>query len=365
MRDFIGQNDFTWFIGVVEDRDDPLQLGRVRVRCYGWHTDDKNQIPTEALPWAIQLQGITSPALNGMGQSPTGLVEGSWIVGFFLDGERAQEPLILGSIASAPSEYGNPKKGFFDPRYGNQLLADLNFSVYPKYINETDVNRLARHNSIDPETKEKIHETDPVFNTEKDTYATLNVPKANTPTSGSHADTQSTPSDVEETWSERRTIDLTKSGIARYKTKYPKNHVYESESGHTVEFDDTENAERINEHHKSGTFYEIDADGNKVTRIVGNNYEIVAKNNNVNIKGDVNLTIDSNCRTYIKGNWDIQVVGNKTEYIKGDVKEYIDKTKTEVVKKAVTETYCVDEGNQKTEIVSGNLDIDAKRIDLN
>ena len=90
MRDFIGQNDFTWFIGVVEDRDDPLQLGRVRVRCYGWHTDDKNQIPTEALPWAVQLQGITSPALNGMGQSPTGLVEGSWIVGFFLDGERAQ-----------------------------------------------------------------------------------------------------------------------------------------------------------------------------------------------------------------------------------------------------------------------------------
>ena len=85
----------------------------------------------------------------------------------------------------------------------------------------------------------------------------------------------------------------------------------------------------------------------------------------MNIKGNVNLTIDTDCRTYIKGNWDIQVDGNKTEYIKGDVKEYIDKTKTEVVKKAVTETYCVDEGNQKTEIVSGNLDIDAKRIDLN
>ena len=321
MLDFIGQNDFTWFIGVVEDRDDPLQLGRVRVRCYGWHTDDKNQIPTEALPWAIQLQGITSPALNGMGQSPTGLVEGSWIVGFFLDGERAQEPLILGSIASAPSEYGNPKKGFFDPRHGNQLLADLNFSVYPKYINETDVNRLARHNTTDPETKEKIHSTNPVFNTEKDTYATLNVPIANSAN----------------TWSELKTTDKTESGSTRYNTKYPKNHVYESESGHTVEFDDTENAERINEHHKSGTFYEIDADGNKVTRIVGNNYEIVAKNNNVNIKGDVNLTIDSNCNTYIKKDWNIQVDGNVNEVIKGN----------------------------KTTQITGNLDIDAERIDLN
>jgi hypothetical protein len=121
--------------------------------------------------------------------------------------------------------------------------------------------------------------------------------------------------------------------------------VYESESGHTVEFDDTKDAERINEHHKSGTFYEVDADGTKVTRIVANNYIIVAGSNNINIKGDVNLTIDSNCRTYIKGNWDIQVDGSKTE----------------VVKKNVTETY----GADQTTKITGNLDVDAKRIDLN
>ena len=321
MRDFIGQNDFTWFIGVVEDRDDPLQLGRVRVRCYGWHTEDKGQIPTKALPWAVQLQGITSPALNGMGQSPTGLVEGSWIVGFFLDSEKAQEPCILGSIASAPSEYGDPKKGFFDPRIRDEDDDLHPHSKYPRYINETDVNRLARHNTTDTETKEEIHKTVPIFNIIKDNGVTLKVPVANSAN----------------TWSEPRTDDLTESGSTRYNTKYPKNHVYESESGHTVEFDDTENAERINEHHKSGTFYEIDADGNKVTRIVGNNYEIVAKNNNVNIKGDVNLTIDSNCNTYIKKDWNIQVDGNVNEVIKGN----------------------------KTTQITGNLDIDAERIDLN
>ena len=58
--------------------------------------------------------------------------------------------------------------------------------------------------------------------------------------------------------------------------EYPYNHVKETESGHIVEFDDTPFAERIYEKHKSGTFYEIDADGNKVTRIVGDKYEIVA-----------------------------------------------------------------------------------------
>ena len=173
----------------------------------------------------------------------------------------------------------------------------------------------------------------------------IDVPKANTT----------------DKWNERKTTDLTKTGVARYNTTYPKNHVYESESGHTVEFDDTPDAERINEHHKSGTFYEIDADGTKSTRIVANNYTVVAGTDHIYVKGDVNLTIDSNCRTYIKGNWDIQVDGNKTEVVKGEVSETYKKNKTENVTKNVTETYGA---NQKTQIV-GNLDVDAARIDLN
>ena len=103
MRNLLSDNGFVWFIGVVEDRNDPSQLGRFRVRCFGFHTDDKGQIPTEELPWAVPLQNVTSAAINGIGRSPTGLVEGSWVVGFFLDGERAQEPVVMGSIATAPS----------------------------------------------------------------------------------------------------------------------------------------------------------------------------------------------------------------------------------------------------------------------
>ena len=37
---FMGQDGFAWFVGVVEDRDDPDKLGRVRVRCLGYHTED-------------------------------------------------------------------------------------------------------------------------------------------------------------------------------------------------------------------------------------------------------------------------------------------------------------------------------------
>ena len=49
---FMGLDGFVWFTGVVEDRNDPAKLGRVRVRCLGFHTEDKNDIPTADLPWA-------------------------------------------------------------------------------------------------------------------------------------------------------------------------------------------------------------------------------------------------------------------------------------------------------------------------
>ena len=53
----------------------------------------------------------------------------------------------------------------------------------------------------------------------------------------------------------------------------------------------------------------------KVTEIVGQNYQIITGSNFVNVKGDVNLTIDSNCKTYIKGDWDIQVDGNVVQML--------------------------------------------------
>ena len=51
-QDFLGLNNFVWWFGVVENRLDPLELGRCQVRCFGWHTDDVNQLPIDKLPWA-------------------------------------------------------------------------------------------------------------------------------------------------------------------------------------------------------------------------------------------------------------------------------------------------------------------------
>jgi hypothetical protein len=300
-NDYLGMK-FIWFFGVVEDRNDPIKLGRVRVRCYGWYSADKNtKVPVENLPWAQIIQPPTSAAMGDIGRSPTGIVEGSWVIGFFLDGVRYQQPIIMGTISGIPQEFANKFKGFNDPN-----------GVYPKRINEPDVNRLSRND-------EDLQHINPSL---KNSTRTTEVEQANG--TGS--------------WNEP---------VSAYKAEYPRNHVTETESGHIKEYDDTEGQERIHEYHKAGTFYEIDKEGNKVTRIVGDSYEVVAGSDFVNVKGDCNLTIDNNCNTYIKGNWNIQVDGTKTEVVKG----------------FVSETY----GNSQSTQVTGNIDIDSKggRIDLN
>ncbi len=379
--------EFIWWFGIVEDRDDPLQLGRVRVRCYGHHTDDKNAMPKEDLPWAQPVQDITSAAMGDVGQSATGLVEGSWVVGFFLDGKESQRPVIMGSIAGIPTAAGDPKKGFNDPNpredqdyvsvypRGNTTPADNYEEANEKFKTSEkendnlrpDTNRLARNanhpvlsaKDIDYDREKQpqgrttdilipFHDKDqPYFTEAKEKNKTRdgndiigNKVDNKKHTVDASLTVDSINTDVNATkWSEPKTNSLTKNGAARYSTSYPKNHVYESESGHIREYDDTDNATRIHERHRAGTFYEIDHDGNKHTRIVGNNYEVIAGTNFINVKGDVNLTIDSNCKTYIKGDWEIQVDGNKTELVRGNHSETVQGNQDSTIIKNVTETY--------------------------
>ena len=123
--------NFCWWQGVVEDRNDPEQFGRYRVRIIGYHTLDKAVLPTESLPWSIPMQPVTSAAISGVGSSPSGLVEGSSVIGFFVDGGDGQIPVIMGSfgvednVPSVPNlEDGSTtpepaeslaQRGFYDP----------------------------------------------------------------------------------------------------------------------------------------------------------------------------------------------------------------------------------------------------------
>jgi hypothetical protein len=289
MRNFIGKGNFTWFIGVVEDRDDPIELGRVRVRCFGWHTEDKGAIPTDQLPWAIPVNPIQSASVSGVGHSPTGLVEGSWVVGFFVDGERAQEPMILGSIYGVPTSLADPSVGFNDP-----------IGVYPREIDETDVSRAARdaantHPSRTAKSRARLNPDGTVKQ-----YFTATPPRVT-----SVAPDRATAYYANTSWQEPPISDDTVPD-------YPFNHVRETEGGHLEEFDDTEGARRYHRYHPAGSFEEIVDDGSRIIKVVGNDYEMYLDGKNVYIDGSVNMTVTGDKRELIQGNYHLEVEGDLT-----------------------------------------------------
>lgn len=515
-----------WWVGVVEDRMDPLELGRCRVRIFGYHTEDISILPTKDLPWAIPLQPITSAATSGVGLTPVGVVEGSWVIGWFIDGADMQQPMIVGTIAasnninpfcsikssrsvnsdftnqnylkdssgnvvrdssgnpieisssSKPSDYPEITKdlpplttseiktlmnliGFKESssegqnqnysaenslgyigkyQFGAAALYDLG------YIKVSDPKKITNNVLSDTENwtgKDGITSKSDFFNNKtvqesimfqylqrnyntlirngtisasdsidhvagllatshllgagnankfdkKDgngtrgkvyyEYVSSNfggdgvAPKTNIPISNRESYIPSNPDNPKQDptgplndpsifdnkgfrdpnkvyptceYSGRSDVNKLATGDSSHKVftqkeskrtrnipigggeswdqpsskflaTYPFNQVIETEAGHIIEIDNSPGKERLHVFHKSGTFIEIDVNGSMVRKVVGENYEIMDRNNFTYIKGAHNLTVEGATKILIKDNASIYVDGNTSLYGYGD-----------------------------------------------
>ena len=396
-------SEFKWWQGVVEDRNDPLKLGRCRVRVFGYHVDDLDEIPTEELPWATPMQPITSAAMNGIGTTPIGPVEGTWVFGFWRDGSNAQEPVIIGTVGgkTEAEHKKDPSRGFNDPD-----------GIYPRdeFIGEADTNRLARGigklpvGSMNGENAQSLinkrgsrRRGDPQagwavtntgvpmgvagdMSTSIDNTADGNVKVANADVGGIDGHVGDANHYLNDYWNEPNPryggigdsdteylgSHPNDSSEVKNSSQYPKNHVRMSEEGHVEEWDDTPTAERLHRYHRSGTFEEIQPDGTRVVKVVGRDYEIVAKRKNVYIQGTCNVTIDGDCRMlyrsdlvqevvgdyhlHVGGEMRTKIMGNDTTEIKGNRKSTVNENCDLFVAKNQT----INIGDNKTIIVGGN-----------
>jgi hypothetical protein len=540
-----------FWTGVVEDRMDPLFLGRCRVRVMGIHTADRAELPTEHLPWAVPMQPINSAAMNGIGTSPLGPVEGTHVVGFFRDGDECQEPVILGTLGGIPqpetpryqaqntptlestigtvdgnqqvdSRTKEPAKaapitttpkatGVIGPlteedldslfttlrqressnnyaainnkgyvgayQFGALRLIDLGYiksgaqnvwanlpktggsrgdfaadaleeeiieeSLYEtvtdtsrqhfnfyclatdsvwsskangsaeSFINsrslqdrairesfENNYRQLVRMNIVDSSTtreqvggylftahllgcggvRDMVNGVDKadgnnVYGSEyynigyraiKPTAVeqtlpppTADIADASPKTNREFVQKVATVGTIEtvgftdpnkkyprkehigepdtnrlarhqkvaQTIVDKKdreriqdvpcAIDEPKwdQPLVPYNAKYPYNHTYESESGHVVEYDDTPGQERIHQYHRKGTFYEIDRNGTRVTRIVGDEYTILERNGFLYVQGKMNVTIDGPCNILVKNDCNLEVGGDLKTHV--------------------------------------------------
>ena len=261
-KDFAGKAGFVWWIGIVEDRQDPLKLGRCRVRCVGWHSENKMHLPTEGLPWA-------TPSLPTNNASPYAPKEGDMVFGFFADAESAQSPIIIGVFPSIPLKEGNSQEAFSDGRDSGQLSSapvkpSETATLYPRRLDEPTTSRLARNDSDYPSPINQSKATNKASKVEPDSY---------------------------------------------YNAVYPYNNVIETESGHALEFDDTKGAERVHLYHRSGSYIEWGPNGDRSERIQKDKFTVVIGNDSVYVKGDVKVYIDGNATLEIGGNFNATIGG--------------------------------------------------------
>ncbi len=215
-----------FFQGVVEDRDDPEFLGRIRVRIHGLHSTDDALVPTDTLPWAVVNMPPTSASHEKVGQSPTGIMVGTSVWGFFMDGDDCQQPVIVGTWWGAP-----------------QGKSDLSPFV-------TGDEKIA--------TK----------GTAPDEPADSSAPK------------------------------------------YPHNKVTTTESGHTIEVDDTPGATRIMFYHNTGSYQEMTHEGDGIWKVARNGFDITVGDKTINVGGNMKLTVSGNVTADVSGNFDANVGGN-------------------------------------------------------
>jgi hypothetical protein len=359
-KDFAGKNGFVWWTGIVEDRQDPLKLGRCRVRCVGWHAEDKAHLPTNMLPWAL-------PSYAPNQTHTYAPKDGDMVFGFFMDGENAQSPVMLGVFPKIPLKAANIQEAFSDSRTEDQLQKSPRTpqskdyktdgsgititekpkaELYPRDLDEPTTSRIAR-NDEEYISKTYIQERKEKLVKQVKTYDKHNLKTE---------------------WNEPET---------KYNAKYPYNNVTETESGHIVEFDDTPGSERIHQAHRNGSFVEWYPNGDKVEKITRDNYTIVMKDDNlyimgncrVTVQGDaevyvqknVNLRVDQNVTALVKGNVDFEVEGN----VKGLVKKNADITVDGNVDVKVGGNYNEQVGGTYTVKSGGNMSFTAPRIDLN
>jgi len=198
------------------------------------------------------MAGTNTPGISGLGHS-TYLVNGSWVVGMFIDNECYQDFIVMGSV---PSKSGkdrvDPSKGFCDSS-----------NEFPRILEEPDNNRRVRGG----------------------------FPSAE---------------DIQQSYGMGRH----QPKISPYNPEYPHNHVYETTSGHIKEFDDTPGHERVLEKHRSGTYYEIYPDGSKVTRVNGDNYSLIVGTDTLEVTGNVHLVVGSDVTITVAGSMEARVDGN-------------------------------------------------------
>ena len=114
-KHIVGRDGFIWWIGQVASDSWKMNIPgaqpgtqnlseqegygyRYQVRIMGYHTADCAALSNDELPWAGVMYPVTAGANAGSAGATPNIRKGNFVYGFFLDGEDAQQPIIMGIV---------------------------------------------------------------------------------------------------------------------------------------------------------------------------------------------------------------------------------------------------------------------------
>ena len=376
--------DWIWWVGIVESRADITKTGRYKVRIMGYHSGNTEVLPTKSLPFATVINSPTNASTSGIMETPN-LLPGSTVIGFFADGEEGQMPVIIGSLAGLPqakndelrqeSGFNDPSKkyprGGFDepaeegfagvgepdlPRLARDDAAETHYSLITKRAERVTEVRTARAPSVSDQLDDKANKDyegkkwDEPYARGKGPYKTFEMEEF-------------TP----KYWDAKADLQKGAEGNAgvpdepgTYTSMYPFNQVKETEGGFVTETDNTGGNERHAFYHPIGNYEEIQADGTRVNRIKGSDYEIIEQDKNVVIRGSCNVTIVGDAKVLVQGDKYEEIEGDYFLTVLGD---RITKINGSDIKSVVTDANETIAGNRTSRVALDDfLTVNGKQV---
>ena len=161
---FVGRDGFRWWIGQVapvaawKDQADGAGWGnRCKVRIMGYHPYSELELPNEQLPWAQVLLGVSDGSGAANRARTPKLSQGDTVLGFFLDGDDAQLPCVIGlfgrtDAVSYPGPYTKP----FEPFTGFTDAVKPSKAIVPGQSSESNTESQKSPRLVSPEIADKV-----------------------------------------------------------------------------------------------------------------------------------------------------------------------------------------------------------------
>jgi hypothetical protein len=161
---FLGRDGFRWWIGQIPPESaHGAQINgggwgnRFKVRIMGYHPYNLTELPDEDLPWAQCLLSTTSGTGAGNHATSVKISPGDVVFGFFLDGDNAQTPVIMGCFGRTSQVLTSNTSGPFQPFTGyTNKVKKPNGTVKPDQSSEQNADSQKSPRNISPEQAKKI-----------------------------------------------------------------------------------------------------------------------------------------------------------------------------------------------------------------